>query len=87
MKEPRIEIEYCTQCNWFASSNLDVTGVVNDLPCKKSRTLSNSGEGRDTPKLEERRMVFSRKMRDVFLKMKELKQIIRDKIAPENLWT
>jgi selenoprotein W-related protein len=85
---PRIEIEFCTQCRWLLRAGWmaqellttfqDEIGEVALIPGTggifEIRTLSPAGE---------RRLIWSRKDDGGFPELKDLKQRLRDVIAPD----
>ncbi|MBK1832162.1 SelT/SelW/SelH family protein [Verrucomicrobiaceae bacterium R5-34] len=82
--KPSIEIEYCTGCRWllraaWTAQELlttfeDELGSVTLKPSEVSGGFFVRADGT---------MLWDRKQRGGFPEMKELKQIIRDHIAPE----
>ncbi|GMR03599.1 MAG: SelT/SelW/SelH family protein [Gammaproteobacteria bacterium] len=82
-RKPRVEIEYCSQCRfilragWMAqellSTFMDELGEVALLP----------GTGGVFEVRLNGETIFSRKTEGRFPESKELKQLIRDRIAPE----
>lgn len=84
MTKPRIEIEYCTQCGfllrsaWMAQELL--TTFVDELG---GVTLIPGAGGIFEVRLENGAMVWSRKQEGRYPEAKELKQRVRDLIAPE----
>ncbi|KAK9717448.1 hypothetical protein K7432_006185 [Basidiobolus ranarum] len=83
MGSPRIEIEYCTQCRWvlragWVAQELLVTfgqaiGEVALIP-------GNSGVFQVRVDGE---TIWDRKLNGGFPELKDLKQLVRDKVAPE----
>jgi selenoprotein W-related protein len=85
--KPRIEIEYCTQCRWLLraawmaqellTTFQDDVGEVALIPGTGGvfEIRTSSGEGVIS--------VWSRKDEGGFPEIKQLKQRIRDRIAPE----
>ncbi|MFP5505892.1 MAG: SelT/SelW/SelH family protein [Gammaproteobacteria bacterium] len=84
MDKPRIEIEYCCQCGfllrsaWMAQELL--TTFMDDLG---GVTLIPGKGGIFEVRLEDGRMVWSRKQEGRYPDPKELKQRVRDLIAPD----
>ncbi|KAL1924870.1 uncharacterized protein VTP21DRAFT_4524 [Calcarisporiella thermophila] len=85
VRQPRVEIEYCTQCRWmlragWAAQELLTTfsnqlGEVALIPGKQQSGIfcvRVDGE-----------VIFDRKKEGRFPEMKELKQLVRNRIAPE----
>ncbi len=84
MSKPRVEIEYCSQCGfllrsaWMAQELL--TTFLDDLG---GVTLIPGKGGIFEVRLEDGRMVWSRKLEGRYPDPKELKQRLRDLIAPD----
>ena len=82
--KPTVEIEYCTGCRWllrsgWAAQELLTTfekelGGVTLRPSETSERFLVTLDGVE---------IWDRKSKGGFPEMKELKQIIRDQIAPE----
>lgn len=84
MPNPRIEIEYCSQCGfllrsaWMAQELL--TTFTDDLG---GVTLIPGRGGIFEVRLEDGRMIWSRKQEGRYPEPKEIKQRVRDLIAPD----
>ena len=84
MDKPQIAIEYCPRCGWllraaYMSQEL-LTTFSDEL---KSVSLSPSQQnGRYTIRLNNE-ILFDRKTEGRFPEIKELKQLIRDRVNPE----
>ncbi|KAJ1815579.1 hypothetical protein LPJ56_002636 [Coemansia sp. RSA 2599] len=83
MPSPRVEIQYCTQCRWL----LRAGWTAQELLTTFSDTL---GEVALVPKTGgvfavyvDGELVFDRKTEGRFPEMKEVKQLVRNKVAPE----
>ena len=79
---PRLEIEYCTQCRWL----LRAAWLAQELLTTFGTAL---GEVALMPGLNgvfevrlEGESIFSRRQQGRFPESKELKQLVRDRIAP-----
>ncbi len=79
----RIEIHYCTQCRWL----MRAAWVAQELLTTFDQEIGELALVPRTGGLFEVRvngdLVWSRKHRGRFPEVKELKQLIRDRIAPE----
>lgn len=79
---PRIEIEYCTQCRWL----LRAAWMAQELLTTFGTTLGEVALVPGTGGIFEVRVngqsVFSRKEQGRFPESKELKQLVRDIVAP-----
>jgi len=83
VEKPRLEIEYCRQCgfllraSWLSQELL--TTFADELGAV---TLVPGGGGIFEARLDGR-VLFSRKQAGRFPESKELKQLVRDAVAPE----
>jgi selenoprotein W-related protein len=80
---PRLEIEYCTQCRWL----LRATWLSQELLTTFQQELGEvalipGANGIFEVRLEGE-TIFSRRQQRRFPESKELKQLVRDRIAPE----
>jgi selenoprotein W-related protein len=80
---PRLEIEYCTQCRWL----LRAAWLSQELLTTFAQELGEvalvpSAGGIFEVRLEGE-TIFSRRQQGRFPETKELKQLVRDRIAPE----
>ncbi len=78
-----VEIEYCTQCRWL----LRAAWLAQELLTTFEQDLKGVNLMPGTSGILEVRLngsvIFSRKQAERFPESKELKQLIRDVIAPE----
>jgi selenoprotein W-related protein len=81
-RTPRIEIEYCTQCRWL----LRAAWMAQELLTTFSTDVGELALVPGTGGVFEIRIgddkVWSRAAKGRFPEIKELKQIVRDRIAP-----
>lgn len=79
----RIEIEYCTQCRWL----LRAAWVAQELLTTFEGHLSEVALIPSTGGVFEIRIdgerLWSRKMQGGFPEIKQLKQLVRDRVAPD----
>jgi len=80
---PRIEIEYCTQCRWL----LRAAWMAQELLITFEKEIGEVAliPGRDAVfevRLDQD-VIFSRKQEGRFPELKELKKLMRDRIAPD----
>jgi selenoprotein W-related protein len=79
---PRLEIEYCTQCRWL----LRAAWMAQELLTTFSQELGEVALVPGTSGVFEVRLegetIFSRRQLGRFPESKELKQLVRDRIAP-----
>lgn len=80
--KPRVEIEYCTQCRWL----LRAAWLAQELLTTFEQELGEIALIPGTGGIFEIRVngetLFSRKQQNRFPEAKEIKQLLRDKIAP-----
>ena len=81
--KPRIELEYCTQCRWL----LRAAWLAQELLTTFEEELGGVALVPGTGGIFEARLgdhlLWSRKLEGRFPEAKELKQRVRDRIAPE----
>ena len=81
--KPEVGIRYCTQCRWL----LRAAWMAQELLTTFEQELAGVTLSPDTGGVFEvtvnGRLVWSRKESGRFPEMKELKQMIRDRIAPD----
>ncbi|HMV42500.1 MAG TPA: SelT/SelW/SelH family protein [Leptospiraceae bacterium] len=83
MKEPRIEIEYCTQCNWLLRASWMAQELLTTFSEEIGELVLIPGKNGILEIRVSGQILFSRKQEGRFPEMKEIKQLVRDKIAPE----
>jgi selenoprotein W-related protein len=80
---PRLEIEYCRQCRWL----LRAAWLAQELLTTFDKELGEVALVPGTNGILEVRLegetIFSRRQQGRFPESKELKQLVRDRIAPE----
>lgn len=83
MRKDQVEIEYCTQCRWL----LRAAWLAQELLTTFEQDLTSVSLQPGTAGIFEVRLngavLFNRKEAGRFPESKELKQLIRDVIAPE----
>ena len=80
---PRVEIEYCTQCRWLLRAAWMAQELLTTLEQELGEVALVPGSGGIFEVRVEGTTVWSRKERERFPDMKELKQLVRDRVAPE----
>ena len=83
MKSPRIEIEYCTQCRWLLRSAWMAQELLTTFQNEIGEVALQPGTGGIFEVRVDGASVWSRAAQGRFPEMKELKQLVRDRIAPE----
>ncbi len=81
-KEPRIEIEYCTQCRWLLRAAWMAQELLTTFQDEIGELALVPGTGGILEIRVDEQTVWSRSAQGRFPEMKELKQLIRDRIAP-----
>lgn len=80
---PRVEIEYCTQCRWLLRAAWMAQELLTTFEQELGGVALVPGSGGIFEVRVEGTTVWSRKERERFPEMKELKQLVRDRVAPE----
>ncbi|MBI3329295.1 MAG: SelT/SelW/SelH family protein [Nitrospinae bacterium] len=79
---PRLEIEYCTQCRWLLRAAWLAQELLTTFgPALGEVALLPGHNGVFEVRLE-RETIFSRRQQGRFPESKELKQLVRDRVAP-----
>ena len=79
----RIEIEYCTQCHWLLRAAWMAQELLTTFEAELTEVALVPGMGGIFEVRVDGATIFSRKEQGRFPESKELKQLIRDQIAPE----
>lgn len=82
-REPRIEIEYCTQCRWMLRAAWMAQELLTTFQEEVGEVALIPGAGGVFEVRADGTVVWSRAARGRFPEMIELKQLVRDRIAPE----
>jgi selenoprotein W-related protein len=80
---PRIEIEYCTQCRWLLRAAWMAQELLTTFEAELGGVALVPGSGGVFDVRVEGDAVWSRKAQGRFPEIKELKQLVRDRVAPE----
>jgi selenoprotein W-related protein len=83
MRKNTIEIEYCTQCRWLLRAAWMAQELLTTFEAQLGMVALVPGTGGVFEVRLDGEAVFSRKAAGRFPESKELKQLIRDRIAPE----
>lgn len=83
MPSPRIEIEYCTQCRWLLRAGWTAQELLTTFGIEIGEVALVPGAGGVFEVRVGGETVWSRKAEGRFPEMKELKQRVRDRMAPE----
>ena len=80
---PRIEIEYCTQCRWLLRAAWMAQELLTTFEKEIGEVALIPGKDAVFEVRLDREVIFSRKQEGRFPELKELKQLVRDRIAPD----
>ena len=78
----RVEIEYCTQCGWQARATWIAQELLNTFAQDLREVALVPGRGGIFEIRVDGEIVFSRRDAGRFIEPTELKQAIRDRVAP-----
>jgi selenoprotein W-related protein len=82
-RSPRLEIEYCTQCRWLMRAGWTAQELLTTFVDELAEVALVPGKGGIFEVRLDGETVWSRKDERRFPEMAELKQRVRDRIAPE----
>ena len=80
---PRIEIEYCTQCRWLLRAAWMAQELLTTFEKEVGEVALVPGTDAVFEVRLDQEVIFSRKHQGRFPESKELKQLVRDRIAPD----
>jgi selenoprotein W-related protein len=80
---PRIEIEYCTQCRWLMRAAWMAQELLTTFETEIGAVTLVPGTGGVFEVRSAGKLLWSRKSAGRFPDIKELKQLVRDTVAPE----
>jgi selenoprotein W-related protein len=80
---PRIEIHFCNQCRWMLRSAWMAQELLTTFPTEIGEVALRPGMGGVFEIRVNDELIWSRKEQGRFPDIKELKQLVRDRIAPE----
>ena len=83
MQEHNLEIEYCTQCRWLLRAAWLAQELLTTFEQELTRVSLKPGSGGIFEVRLDGMLLFSRKEAGRFPEAKELKQLVRDRIAPD----
>jgi len=81
--KPRISIEYCTQCRWLLRAAWMAQELLNTFTQEIGEVALIPGEGGVFDIRVNNKILYSRKKEARFPDIKELKQLVRDVVAPD----
>jgi selenoprotein W-related protein len=79
---PRLEIEYCTQCRWLLRAAWLAQELLTTFAGDLGEVALVPGSGGVLEIRLDGELLFSRAREGRFPEAKELKQLVRDRIAP-----
>lgn len=82
VKHPRVEIEYCTQCRWLLRAAWTAQELLTTFQDEIGELVLRPGTGGIFDVRVEEDVIWSRTAQGRFPEMKELKQVLRDRVAP-----
>ena len=80
---PRVEIEYCTQCRWLLRAAWTAQELLTTFEQELGEVALVPGSGGVFQVRLDGRQIWDRKEHGGFPELRELKQLLRDRIAPE----
>lgn len=80
---PRVEIEYCMGCRWLTRASWMAQEVLGTFEADLGEVALVPGSGGVLDVRVDGEVVWSRSDEGRFPEMKELKQRIRDRVAPD----
>jgi len=83
MPRPRVEIEYCTQCRWLLRAAWLAQELLTTFSDELGEVALVPGQGGVFAVRVDDTLVWSRAEAGRFPEAKELKQLVRDRVAPE----
>lgn len=82
-KHPRVEITYCTQCRWMLRAAWMAQELLTTFQEELGEVALVPGTGGVFEVRLEDELIWSRRDQERFPESKELKQLVRDRVAPE----
>lgn len=81
--KPQIKIEFCTQCRWLLRAAWTAQELLTTFEAELGSVTLIPSTGGVFRVFSGPELLWCRKERGGFPELKELKQIIRDKVAPD----
>jgi selenoprotein W-related protein len=79
----RVEIHYCTQCHWLMRAAWMAQELLTTFEDEISELTLKPGIGGVFDVYANEQLIWSRREKGAFPDIKELKQLVRDQIAPQ----
>lgn len=83
MSKPILTITYCTQCNWLLRSAWMASEVLSTFSLEIGQVILQPGTGGIFEIQLDGELIWERKRDGGFPEVKQLKQMVRDRIDPE----
>ena len=80
---PRVEIQYCTQCRWLLRAAWVAQELLTTFENELGEVALVPGTGGVFEVKVDGEVIFSREKEGRFPESKELKQLVRDRVAPD----
>ena len=81
-ERPQIEIEYCRQCRWLLRATWMAQELLTTFESELGGVALIPGSGGDFEVRLDGSTIWSRSEKKRFPEIKELKQLVRDRVAP-----
>jgi selenoprotein W-related protein len=82
-RKPRVDIEFCTQCRWLLRAAWMAQELLTTFETELGEVALIPGTGGVFKVRVDGQLVWSRKDEGRFPDIKELKQRVRDRVAPD----
>jgi selenoprotein W-related protein len=82
MGKPRVEIQYCTQCRWLLRAAWLAQELLTTFEAELGEVALSPGTGGVFEVRVDGETIWSRKAEGRFPEAKEIKQRVRDRVAP-----
>lgn len=82
MPHPRIEIHYCTGCRWLLRAGWTAQELLTTFEKEIGEVVLIPASGGTFDVLVDGQFVWSRQQQGSFPELKDLKQLVRDRVAP-----
>ena len=83
IRKPRVSILYCKQCRWLLRAAWLAQELLTTFSEELGEVALQPGEGGVLEVRVDGALIFSRKSEGRFPEAKEIKQLVRDRIAPD----
>ncbi len=82
-RRPHVRITYCTQCNWLLRAAWMTQELLSTFALEVGEVALRPGTGGIFEVHVDEELIWSRAERGRFPDIKELKQLVRDRVAPD----